>query len=121
MSWNDDGRYVALRTAACTHLLTFHPELIPAEAAEGEVEESFEITGEVSGSTRSGLWYKEAYLTVLNNKLTIHIGDHVVSRRIFDLGRPALLRAAHLHHAALSAVDRHCLLYGPSSRCFLPS
>ena len=75
---------MALRTASCTHLLTFHPELIPPEAVEGEVEGSFEITGEVSGNTRNGLWYKEAYLTVLNNKLTIHIGDHVASRLLIQ-------------------------------------
>lgn len=78
MSWSDEGRHVALQTASCTHLLVYHPEAFTEEMITGsDIEASFEIVGEIPGNTRIGLWYKEAYLTVNNSKLLVHIGSHV--------------------------------------------
>lgn len=85
MSWSDEGRHVALQTASCTHLLVYHPEAFTEEMITGsDIEASFEIVGEIPGNTRIGLWYKEAYLTVNNSKLLVHIGSHVRFIREFD-------------------------------------
>lgn len=78
VSWSEDGKRVALQTSTGTHLLAFHPEVYAPETLTGEdVEASFEIMDTLSGNTRAGVWYKEAYLCVMNSKLAIHIGDHV--------------------------------------------
>ena len=78
MSWSEDGQYVALQTDSGTHLLAFHPEAYSSDGLTGEdIEASFEVVDMLTGNTRIGVWYKQAYLCVINSKLAIHIGDHV--------------------------------------------
>ena len=94
MSWSEDGKYVALQTASGTHLLAFHPEAYSSDSLTGEdVEASFEVVDTLSGNTRIGVWYKQAYLCVINSKLAIHIGDHVS----WDLDESNLYDSYHDH------------------------